>query len=171
MMSFFCNFNTRFPDCLANRICIGHWGTHPWVAPGGRASARIHYPAGRLPRTCEDLRESLFECAREQILEDFRVERPWSVSVSAWQKQQGRQIDRAIARIQLCEIVDELVNHAYTVLKHWNLEAFPYLHVSQRAEEQLLSAGDFQFELEESGWAWLTYAAPLASQICHNLFE
>ena len=86
-----------------------------------------------------DLRESLVEFAREQILEDFRVERPSSVSVNAWQKQQSRLIDRAIARIQLCETVDELVNHAFTVLKPWNLEAFLYLHVSERAEEQPLS--------------------------------
>ena len=58
----------------------------------------------------EDLRESLVEFAREQVLEDFAVERLPSISSRAWQKRQSRQISRAVLRVQLCESPGEVVN-------------------------------------------------------------
>ena len=72
------------------------------------------------------------------MLEDYKVERPDRVSASAWQKQQSRHTWSGLAKVKVCESVDEVVKVAATLLKPWNLEAFLYLHVCDRSPEQPL---------------------------------
>ena len=60
---------------------------------------------------------------REQVFEDFRVEKPETVSWGAWQKRQSRQIAKILDQVARCHTGDDIVNLATTILKPTNLEA------------------------------------------------
>ena len=82
----------------------------------------------------DSLKEALTDFGREQVLEDFHVEKPEDVSWGAWQKRQSRQIAKVLAQVAVCRTGDDIVNLAATVLKPPNLEAFLYLFISDRDE-------------------------------------
>ena len=81
----------------------------------------------------DSLKEALTDFGREQVL-DFRIEKPEDVSWGACQKRQSRHIAKILAQVELCRTGDDIVNLAVTVLKSPNLEAFLYLHISDRDE-------------------------------------
>ena len=86
----------------------------------------------------ESLAEDLQIFVREQVLEDYRVEKPEGLSQSAWQKRQSRAISSGFAKVSVCSTPDEVVQCAATLLKPWNLEAYLYLHICDRATEEPL---------------------------------
>ena len=95
----------------------------------------------------ESLKQALSEFSTEQVLEDYRVERPESVSHRTWSRRQSREIERALARVELCESPHQAVAFAATILKPANFEAFLYLHVSNRDDQESLC---FPFEQVEA---------------------
>ena len=82
----------------------------------------------------DSLKDALTDFGREQVLEDFHVEKPEDVSWGAWQKRQSRQIAKVLAQVAVCRTGDDVVNLAAAVLKPPNLEAFLYLFISDRDE-------------------------------------
>jgi len=86
----------------------------------------------------ESLKQALSDFCVEQVLEDYQVERPENVSRRTWSRRQSKEIERALTRLELCESPDQLVGFAATLLKPANLEAFLYLHVSERDDQDPL---------------------------------
>ena len=55
------------------------------------------------------LKEALTDFAREQVLEDFRVEKPEDVSWGAWQRRQSRQTAKVLAQVEVRRTGDDIV--------------------------------------------------------------
>ena len=86
----------------------------------------------------ESLAEELQVFVREQVLEDYRVEKPEGVTQSTWQRRQSRAIASGLAKVKVCSTAEELVQCAATLLKPWNLEAYLYLNICDREPKEPL---------------------------------
>ena len=73
----------------------------------------------------DSLKEAFTDFGREQVFEDFHVEKPEDVSWGAWQKRQSRQIAKVLAQVAVCRTGDDIVNLAATVLKTAEPGGFP----------------------------------------------